>query len=146
MDYLKKRYKKNGDVVFRRISDESILVPIKDNVGDLGFIYTINDVGTFIWERIDGKRQLVDIKELLINEFDVSPSKAESDLLEFVAHLEKMGIIKADQIKETGAKIVAAPCHNCIDQLMELNKHYEMGVEIKTVCEIAADALVIDGN
>jgi hypothetical protein len=97
MDYLKKRYKKNGDVVFRRISDESILVPIKDNVGDLGFIYTINDVGTFIWERIDGKRQLVDIKELLINEFDVSPSKAESDLLEFVAHLEKMGIIKADQ-------------------------------------------------
>jgi hypothetical protein len=26
---------------------------------------------------------------------------------------------------------------------MELNKHYEMGVEMKTVCEIAADALII---
>jgi len=97
MDYLKKRYRKNGDVVFRRISDESILVPIKDKVGDLGFIYTINDVGTFIWERIDGKRQLVDIKEMLVSEFCVSPSKAERDLLEFVAHLEKMGIIKGDQ-------------------------------------------------
>ncbi|MCK4431767.1 MAG: hypothetical protein KAW19_10765, partial [Candidatus Aminicenantes bacterium] len=52
--------------------------------------------------------------------------------------------IKADQIRSTGAKVVATPCHNCIDQLMELNKHYKLGVEIKTVCEIAADALVIN--
>lgn len=54
------------------------------------------------------------------------------------------GKIKAEQIRKTGAEIVVAPCHNCIDQLMELNKHYELGVEIKTVCEIAANALVID--
>ena len=54
------------------------------------------------------------------------------------------GKIKADQIRKTGAEIVGAPCHNCIDQLMELNKHYELGVEIKTVCEIAANALVIN--
>ena len=56
----------------------------------------------------------------------------------------KAGQIKADQIRKTGAKIVAAPCHNCIDQLMELNKHYKLGVEAKTICEIAADALLID--
>lgn len=53
------------------------------------------------------------------------------------------GKIKADQIRATGAKIVAAPCHNCIDQLLELNKHYKLGVQIKTVSEIAADALVL---
>ena len=53
------------------------------------------------------------------------------------------GKIKADQIRKTGAKIVATPCHNCIDQLMELNKEYELGVEIKTVGEIVADALVL---
>jgi Fe-S oxidoreductase len=56
------------------------------------------------------------------------------------------GKIKADQIKKTGAKVVAAPCHNCIDQLLELNKHYQLGVEIKTVCEIVADALIIRKN
>ena len=52
------------------------------------------------------------------------------------------GKVKADQIRNTGAQLVATPCHNCIDQLMELNKHYKLGVEIKTVCEIAADALI----
>lgn len=56
----------------------------------------------------------------------------------------KVGKIKADQIKNTGAEVVVTPCHNCIDQLMELNKHYKLGVEIKTVCEIVADALIIN--
>jgi Fe-S oxidoreductase len=55
----------------------------------------------------------------------------------------KAGAVKADQIRNTGAKIVATPCHNCIDQLMELNKHYKLDVRLKTVCEIAADALVL---
>ena len=50
---------------------------------------------------------------------------------------------KADQIRRTGARIVATPCHNCIDQLMELNKVYELNVEIKTVAEIVADALIL---
>ncbi len=58
----------------------------------------------------------------------------------------KAGQIKADQIRKTGAKIVATPCHNCIDQLTELNKHYKLGVEAKTICEITADALMISRN
>jgi len=53
------------------------------------------------------------------------------------------GKIKADQIKETKAKIVASPCHNCIDQLLELSKHFDLRVKIKTVAEIVADALII---
>jgi len=52
------------------------------------------------------------------------------------------GRIKAEQIRATGARIVATPCHNCVDQLGELNKHYKLGVEIKTVCELVADAMV----
>ncbi len=52
------------------------------------------------------------------------------------------GRLKAEQIRATGARIVATPCHNCIDQLSELNREYELGVEVKTVCEIVASALV----
>jgi len=53
------------------------------------------------------------------------------------------GGIKAEQIRETKAEIVVTPCHNCIDQLMELNKVYKLGIEIKTVTEMVADALII---
>jgi Fe-S oxidoreductase len=54
------------------------------------------------------------------------------------------GEIKAEQIRRTGAAIVATPCHNCIDQLMELNQVYDLGVQIKTVAELVADALVLE--
>lgn len=54
------------------------------------------------------------------------------------------GKIKAEQIKATGAEVVVTPCHNCVDQIMELNKHYKLDVEVRTVCEVAADALVIE--
>ena len=53
------------------------------------------------------------------------------------------GRIKAEQIRRSGARIVATPCHNCIDQLMELSLVYELGVQIKTVAEIVADSLVL---
>ena len=38
------------------------------------------------------------------------------------------GKMKADQIKDTGAEIVIAPCHNCRDQIMKgLPKVHDMG-------------------
>lgn len=56
----------------------------------------------------------------------------------------KIGEIKADQIRKTGAKVLITPCHNCVDQLMQLNHTYKLGVTIKTIAEIVADALVIE--
>ena len=55
----------------------------------------------------------------------------------------KVGEIKADQIRATGANVVISPCHNCVDQLTQINHTYKLGVEIKSVAEIVADALVL---
>jgi Fe-S oxidoreductase len=63
-------------------------------------------------------------------------------LTRFARRRLRAGRIKAEQIRATGARIVATPCHNCIDQISELNKQYKLGVEVKTVCEIVASALV----
>ena len=51
--------------------------------------------------------------------------------------------VKADQIKATGAKIVATSCHNCIDQLAEINRHYKLGVKVVNTCELTADAIML---
>ena len=55
----------------------------------------------------------------------------------------KIGQVKADQIRKTGANVVITPCHNCVDQLTQLNHIYKLGVEIKTLAEIVADALML---
>jgi Fe-S oxidoreductase len=63
-------------------------------------------------------------------------------MTEYAKRRVEAGRVKAEQIRATGAKVVATPCHNCIDQLMELNKAYKLGVHIKTVSEILAEAVV----
>jgi Fe-S oxidoreductase len=55
---------------------------------------------------------------------------------------EKTGKTKANQIKDTGAAIVATSCENCHTQLSNLNDHYEMGVEVKFLSSMVADALI----
>ncbi len=56
----------------------------------------------------------------------------------------KVGEIKANQIKATGAQVVITPCHNCVDQLNQINHEYKLNVEIKSLAEVVADALVIE--
>jgi TusE/DsrC/DsvC family sulfur relay protein len=51
--------------------------------------------------------------------------------------------IKAEQIRATGAKIVATSCHNCIDQLTEVSRYYNLGVKVQNLCELLANALII---
>jgi CheY-like chemotaxis protein len=52
--------------------------------------------------------------------------------------------VKADQIRATGAKIVVTSCHNCVDGLNDLIKHYKLGCEVKQLVDLVANALVLD--
>jgi Fe-S oxidoreductase len=62
----------------------------------------------------------------------------------FTSRRLSAGRIKAGQIEKTKARVVAAPCHNCLDQLAEINKHYKLGVQVKSVLELAAEALILE--
>jgi Fe-S oxidoreductase len=53
----------------------------------------------------------------------------------------KSARVKADQVRETGAAILATACENCHSQLGDLNDHYEMGVEVRFLSSMVADAL-----
>lgn len=55
----------------------------------------------------------------------------------------KIAEIKADQIRKTGAKVVVTPCHNCVDQLAQINYTFKLGKQVKTIAEIVADAIIL---
>ena len=56
------------------------------------------------------------------------------------------GKVKADQIRETGAQIVATPCANCKKQLRELMDYYDLPVEIVGVHDLVLRALRMPGD
>jgi len=61
----------------------------------------------------------------------------------FAAERTYHGRIKADQIRATGAEMVIASCHSCRDQLKNnLNREFDLGVEVKYLWELVADSLI----
>lgn len=90
MNGLKKVYKKNDSIVARRIADEMILVPIRQNVGDLESIYTLNNVGASVWELIDGKTTVKKIAEAIAVEYEVAFMEAQQDIAEYLSQLESI--------------------------------------------------------
>jgi methyltransferase-like protein len=86
-------YKKNENFVFRQIDDETILVPIKDNLGDMGAIYRLNAVGAFVWKHLDGKASFADIKNMMLDAFEVSEREADADLSDFLNQLKEIDAV-----------------------------------------------------
>lgn len=87
-------YSKNESIVARRLDEEIILVPIRNNIGDMNNVYVLNEVGARIWELIDGGKDLSEIVSVIKNEFD-SPPDVERDIREFISDLEHIGAIRA---------------------------------------------------
>ncbi|CUU08896.1 Fe-S oxidoreductase [Candidatus Thermokryptus mobilis] len=63
-------------------------------------------------------------------------------LPEYYEKRMRAGKPKAEQIKKTNAKIVAAACENCKLQLADLNNYYNLGVEVKGVVDLVAEAIL----
>ncbi len=65
--------------------------------------------------------------------------------LETAAHdyrVEVLGKLKVDQIKQTGAKVVATTCANCKVQLAHLIEHHKLDVQWAGVHDLVMNALV----
>ena len=88
------RYRRTEAFVARAIAGETVLVPIRRQIGDLESIYTLNDVATFIWERLAEPATVAEIARALDDAFAGDPAEIRSDLGEFLAELLSLGAIE----------------------------------------------------
>jgi Fe-S oxidoreductase len=63
-------------------------------------------------------------------------------MTEFAKERKAAGKAKADQVVATGAEILATSCHNCLDQLDEIKRHYKLKIKIQNLSELVAAAIV----
>jgi hypothetical protein len=82
-----KVYKKNKDVVTRKIADELFLVPVKGKIADMQKIFTLNAVAECIWQGLDDKKSLTEIRKNILDEFSVERERLDSDITEFISEL-----------------------------------------------------------
>ena len=90
---MAKYFEKDGMMVGRMIADEFILVPIRQNVSDLQYMYTLNTVGSRIWELLDNYKTIGEIAEIVTREYEVDIAEAEADVIEFLDQLTEIGAV-----------------------------------------------------
>lgn len=64
-------------------------------------------------------------------------------MTEYTPRRLKSGRIKADQLTATGAKTVVTSCHNCVDGLTDLIRHYKLGMGVTQLVNLVANAIVV---
>lgn len=89
---LKELYSKKTKFATRLVGNELILVPIKSKVMDMNELFTLNEVGCFIWEQINEYNTEMDIVGAVISEFDVDEQMARKDVSSFLSRLYKVSL------------------------------------------------------
>ncbi|RME22456.1 MAG: response regulator, partial [Deltaproteobacteria bacterium] len=91
----------------------------------------------------------------VVEEFrEMYPNRAENfcctggggamSMAEYAPRRLKSGKIKAEQLAATGADYVVTSCHNCVDGLADLIKHYGLPMKVTQLVNLVANALVIE--
>lgn len=93
MRETKELYTRNPDFIFRKIVDEMILVPIHKNIADMDAIFTLNEVGAFVWAQIEQPCSLDEIQKSLADEFDADLEIIQSDLRQFLTEMVNIGAV-----------------------------------------------------
>lgn len=91
------------------------------------------------------------LKNVVSDFREMTPNKAEAlccggggglvALAEYAERRISAGKPKAEQIKNTGARVVVAACENCRLQIGDLNEHYNLNVRITAITDLVVRAM-----
>jgi hypothetical protein len=86
----------SDNIVARDIEGEVIIVPLVSGIGDADDeLYTLNETGQAIWQKLDGVRTLGAVVDALAQEFDAPRAALEADVLGFCGEMTRRGILVA---------------------------------------------------
>ena len=94
LNYLGKRFIKDETFVSRKIGNTFIVVPIKRKASEIESIYKFDEVSSRIWELVDGEKRVEQIRDTIVDEFEVGQEEAGKDLVGFLQQLESIGAVK----------------------------------------------------
>lgn len=81
------------ELVKRDIAGDTILVPVGKTVYDSNGLFILNELGSFLWERLEAAETEKELLDAILAEYDVTEDVAQKDLSAFLDKLRELGII-----------------------------------------------------
>jgi hypothetical protein len=92
---------RSQSVVSRRVSGETLIVPVRGKVGDLASIYSFNEVGSLIWQLLEIPRDVSELVSAVEREYDVDPQQAQQDVSKFLNDMLSVGLVEVPDAMRT---------------------------------------------
>lgn len=73
--------------VCKRIGAELLLVPLRNNVADFNQYFSLNELGSFIYDHIISGQDFAQILGAILAQYEVTEEQATTDLQDFVKNL-----------------------------------------------------------
>lgn len=89
MNELKQLKARKPELAAKQVGNELVLVPLQGSVADLSEMFTLNEVGSFIWSALDESNSEEEICTKVIEEFEIDAETAQSDVANFLSDLSK---------------------------------------------------------
>jgi hypothetical protein len=87
-------YQRNPSFIYRKIVDEVVLVPIYQDLADMDCIYTLNEVGAFLWEQLEKPVSQSDLQARILDEYEAEPDVLTADMESFLSEMVTIGAVE----------------------------------------------------
>ena len=88
MEMLKNQYQVHPDAFSTKIDNQVVILQY-----ETGTYFTLNEVGTNIWQLLEQGQTLQEILDHLAQEYDVSRERLQQDISILIKKLEEKGLI-----------------------------------------------------
>jgi hypothetical protein len=79
------------------VGDETVVLNLKD-----GVYYSLNSVASLVWKSIQNEKKVADIREILMNEYEVALEACTDDLLTLLSELATWRLVEIRNGKMNG--------------------------------------------
>lgn len=84
--------KDNDKVIERVVAGEALLINLAN-----GDYYSLDGVGTMIWENIDGTRTVEDLAKMVLDEYNADQEQVVADVLRLLEQLADEGLLVSSE-------------------------------------------------
>jgi len=89
------------------VSSEQVSCPLGDEAAILNLqnsvYYGLDPVGARVWTLLQEPRKVEDLRDTLLDEYEVAQDQCEQDLLRLLEHMRSEGLIRVEDSSATAA-------------------------------------------
>lgn len=96
MNFTDKHFRAKNGFIHRKVANEDVLISVGAGVANFNGYILLNPTASFLWDLLKEPHTIQELSEAVAEEFEVSPTEAKADVIEFIKMLVEKGMVEEE--------------------------------------------------